>query len=249
MPYELNIPLQGTQTAWPGYAEQRGMHALFLAALQAADPALAQVVHDQPAKPFTQALLFNEAARQWQWRVTLLDDTLFDPFITGLSHLPEPHLRGRPLALEMDKRQTRHESYASLAQKEALPRYRFSFRTPTTFKQRTLHDPVPRPYLCYQSWWRRWNEFAPAELGINIALLDIVQAHLVVAHFNIRSQMWQNGKRRIVGGRGEMTFLALQPHKVADHWWQQAAVLAAFARFCGTGHKTTQGLGQTFLRE
>lgn len=245
MPYEIRLPIQGERSSWPDLTRQRGAHALFLAILDAADPALAQQVHEQPDKPFTQGLLMVKEAEQWEWRVTLLDDTLYEPFMTGLAHLTEPHLLHEPLIWESDQQESIHQSYEELAGTPAMKRYQLTFLTPTTFKQRYFHHPIPDPYLCYQSWWRRWQQFAPAELGINIALLDIIQAHLVISRFQIRSRLVQDGPRRFVGAIGRMTFIPIQENKVDADWWRQAAALAAFARFCGTGHKTTQGLGQT----
>ena len=248
MPYELHIPIHVPLSVRPKLAEQRGMHALFLSVLQAVDSDLAYDIHEQPIKPFTQAILPIDGSDKWQWRVTLMQDELYTPFCQGLSQLTTPHLMKRPLTFHLAEGTCHHQTYSALAKVRGMDRYRLSFHTPTTFKQRYYHHPIPDPYLCFQSWWRRWQAFAPADLGINIALLDIVQAHLVVSYFQIRSQMWQNGQRRVVGATGQMTFLAIQQGKVDSFWWQGAAALAAFARFCGTGHKTTQGLGQTMVQ-
>ncbi len=42
-----------------------------------------------------------------------------------------------------------------------------------------------------------------------------------------------------------MTFRAIQTGQIADDWWQAITTLVAFAPYCGTGHKTAQGMGVT----
>lgn len=249
MPYELKIPVQLPIQERPELSKQRGMHALLLRVLKTADPTLSQYIHEQPTKPFTQVLRYSSEAGAWYWRVTWMQDDLYEPFCTGLTQLTKPHLFDQPLTLDLANMECDYRSYTALAQANRMNRYRFSFGTPTTFKQRYYHHPIPDPYLCFQSWWRRWQAFAPEKLKwvLNVALLDIVQAHLVISHFRVQSQMWHDDKRRIIGATGHMTFSIIQPNKVDEKWWQGVATLAAFARFCGTGHKTTQGLGQTIL--
>ncbi len=216
MPYELRLPIKGSKSQWPKLAEHRGMHALFLAALQKANPDLAQAVHEQPTKPFTQGLLLMTEKQQWEWRVTLLDDALYAPFMAGLYLLDAPHLLNRPLTFVMEEVQQVRQSYEELAQVKATSRYALSFHTPTAFKQRHLLYPLPEPTHCFQSWWRRWQAFAPAELGINIALLDIVRAHLVISHFNnmlivlnVDSARTQNDLKKSHLGRGVDSFVRI----------------------------------------
>jgi CRISPR/Cas system endoribonuclease Cas6 (RAMP superfamily) len=55
----------------------------------------------------------------------------------------------------------------------------------------------------------------------------------------------QNGQRLLIGGVGKMTFRAIHTDQIADDWWQAITTLAAFAPYCGTGHKTAQGMGVT----
>ena len=247
MPYELLIPIRMAAAARPGLPEQRGMHAIFLAALQTADPALSQIVHDAFVKPFTQALLENDDRDKLTWRVTLLDDNLYGPFVAGLSSLNPGRLLNQKVHLDISAMQTHQRTYAELAETAAASRCDIRFHTPTTFKQSNRHLPIPDPYRCFQSWWSRWVYFAPPALTINIALLDIVQTHLAVSRFSLHSQAWSDGQRRLIGAVGKMQMVTLQPKKLEAHWWQEVATLAAFAPYCGTGHKTSQGLGQTSL--
>ena len=247
MPYEIEIPLQSDKKLRVDMTEQRGMHAVLLAGLAEADADLAGRVHDAGVKPFTQALR-ADTEQGYIWRVTLLDDSLYDPLCTGLSKLSPNRLLRNEIALDVAGRTETHLTYETLYETETAQRFLVDFHTPTSFKQRYLHQPIPDPYRCFQSWWSRWQAFAPPRQSLNVAVLDLVEAHMVVSHYKLRSQMAQDGKRRVVGGVGQMTFLIIRRNKVEAAWRQGMSVLGAFARFCGTGHKTTQGLGQTAVQ-
>ena len=243
MPTILNIPVQ-TESVWrPNFGDQRAMHAILFCALEASDPALAVQVHQLPVKPFSQALL--RQGDQLSWRVALLDDSLTESLITGLGRLPDVNILAHSVQLQLDRLTTYHQPYASLVQAKPQSKYRFQFDTPTTFRQGKLSHPMPDPYLCMQSWWPRWNQFAPVAHQINAAALDVAYAHLAISHFNMGSRTWADGHRRYVGGVGRMSFHVLQAKQLADEWWQALATLVAFGPFCGTGYKTTMGLGQT----
>lgn len=247
MPYELCIPISSESCLRTDLAQQRGLHAIFFAALETADPTLSQHVHNSRRMPFAQALLSSPKQEGGTWRVTLLDDTLYEPFIIGLGQIALIRLTDQKISIHTDAVEIEHKAYDNLQQEQIHHRYTFSFATPTSFKQRIFHQPLPDPYSCFQSWWMRWQHFAPPELGINIAVLDIVRAHIAVGAFRLISQTVMDGPRCYVGAVGKITFLIRQPNKVDKHWWQDVATLAAYAPYCGTGYKTTQGFGQTTL--
>lgn len=246
MPYHLTIPLLSETRLRPQPEHQRALHAVFFAALQRGDVSLANAIHDLTHKPFTQALLSDHAG--YQWCITLLDDQLYEPLVKGLMARQEVRLLQDVVQLQMDNLLCIHEPYESLANVSLQTAYRYYFLTPTCFRQKLFIQPLPDPYSCFQSWWSRWQQFAPPTLSINIALLDIVRAHVAVGHFQLSSQSWADGKRRLLGATGHVTFLLRHSEDVEEVWWYAAAALAHFAPYCGTGYKTTQGLGQTRIK-
>ena len=236
MPYQLEFSLT-TEGAWePGLAEQRGMHAILLQALQAAEPQVSQAVHGAQIKPFTQALR-READGQLCWRVTLLDDALHWPLLTGLQAAQIDHVADHPLHLCPEPVTTVGQSYAALVKQAPLQRLVVTLATPTCFKQRYYYQPIPTPYLCYQSWWSRWVQFAPAAHQINVALLDIVQAHLVISSFRLRSRLIEDEQQKFAGAVGRLNLVPLRQAKVEESWWQQAAVWPPLPHFAEQGTK------------
>lgn len=250
MPYELLIPLYEPKiTGRLGLAEQQAMHAVFLRILQAADSQLATAVHDAQDKSFTQSVYCDSETDTLTWRVTLLDDALYRPLMNGVTRVSDIHFQNQPLAFDWGAVQCKHQSYVDLAGIQPAHRFRLRFQSPTTFKQRIMYQPLPNPYNCFKSWWRRWQVFAPEEWQINIAALDIVHEHVAVTQYAMRSVAYVNDKHPFIGGVGTMEFVALSRKKVEEAWWQKLSTLAAFAPYCGTGSKTAWGLGQTTLLE
>ena len=117
------------------------------------------------------------------------------------------------------------------------------------FRYTPMHYPLPDPSLVYQSWLNRWNEFAPEEARINVALLDIVAAHVAVGRYDLRTEMVDLGRnRKVIGFVGRVQYNVIRAAKIGSEWLHRLNLLADYASFCGTGHKTAQGMGQTQRR-
>lgn len=119
------------------------------------------------------------------------------------------------------------------------------------------HMLFPLPQLVFQSLLRRWEDIAPFELahlidkdyieqyleedGV-IAIDYDIKAHYV--HFTTHLQRGFLGTctYQLRGTGGKLTSNA--PLTL----WQQLYVLAQLAFYCGVGHKTTMGMGQTRLK-
>ena len=250
MPSVLTFRLNPEETVslppYPG----RALHALFYQWLAIGDYSLAVRTHDQDGpRPFTVSPLYRVDG-QPTLRLTLLDDTLWPALSQGISLTPTVEVMGQPLTLPADGPQIQHRSYADLvANAGAETRIRLRFLSPTSFRSHEMHYPLPDPALVYQSWLNRWNEFAPEEARINVALLDIVAAHVAVGRYDLRTEMVDlGGDRKVVGFVGTVQYNVIRAGMIGDEWLRRLNLLADYAAFCGTGHKTAQGMGQTERR-
>jgi len=247
VPYAFTLPLNPKEAAhlpdYPG----RALHGLFYQWLALGNYTLATDVHDDGgARPFTVARLggHNGGGRL---RFTVLDDALWPALKQGIAKTPTVELLNRPLTLPASGPRVYRQRYAELAtQAEDTKRIALRFHSPTSFRSGGMHVPLPEPRRVFQSWLLRWNDFAPEAYQINVALLDIVEAHVAVSRYNLRTRLVDWGRnRKVVGFVGEAQFYVLRAHKIGADWLRKLNTLADYAPFCGTGHKTTQGLGQT----
>jgi CRISPR-associated endoribonuclease Cas6 len=79
-----------------------------------------------------------------------------------------------------------------------------------------------------------------------VALLDVVAAHVGVGRYELRTEMVDLGEeRKVVGFVGMVQYNVLRAGMIGEEWVRRLNVLADYAAFCGTGHKTAQGMGQT----
>jgi CRISPR-associated endoribonuclease Cas6 len=139
----------------------------------------------------------------------------------------------------------------------APARWSLCFETPTAFHIRgESYLPFPLPGLLVAGWLNRWNEYAPFPLlaaGDSAAdFLGRVEKGLRISVYRLKTVSFRFRHEGPGGGRsnevpqigcvGDVTLdgTALAP---AD----RAAVssLVDFAFYCGSGHHTTMGMGQT----
>jgi CRISPR-associated endoribonuclease Cas6 len=250
MPYNLTFCIDpqeaGAIPPYPG----RALHALFYQWLAIGDYSLSTRVHDSDGpRPFTVSPLHRIDGRP-TLRFALLDDALWPALSAGISLTPTVELMHHPMALPPGGPEVLHCDYADLAaDAQAQTRIWLRFLSPTSFRSREMHYPLPDPPLVYQSWLTRWNAFAPEELRINVALLDIVAVHVAVGRYELRTEMVDLGNnRKAVGFVGGVQYNVIRAGKIGDEWVRRLNLLADYAVFCGTGHKTAHGMGQTQRR-
>lgn len=240
----LDASIVGELPPYPG----RALHGLCYDWIARGDADLAEQLHTMtgPA-PFTVALLPARRASPPRLSLALLDDTLCPAVEAGIAQTPEITVLDQTFALPAAGPDMQRVSYTSLAASvRGERRMRLRFVTPTSFHIRNMHQPLPIPVSSYQSWLRHWNVFAPEELHINVAVLDLVVEHVAVARYRLHTKLAELGNnRKMVGFIGTVDYLILQPGKLGDDWIGAINLLANYAPYCGTGHKTTQGMGKT----
>ena len=257
--------LQAQERASPRVDQGRAVHGLFLEWLRQADAALAQQIHDgDGAKPFTVSSL--RGARIEQDRITLLPQqecwfriTTFSPELsTALAEQILPNLppqvtlsevpfglvgattddREHPWAGQSDYAQLAQE--IMLAPEEPSPWLNLRFGSPTAFHSQKRHVPLPLPRLAVEGWLKKWNQFAP--LRLHEEANRFAEECLAISRYRLETQAVRFGSATIVGFVGRCTYRFLNQ----DRYWMRAIhLLAAFSFYCGTGHKTTMGMGQS----
>lgn len=261
------LTLQPTAAVTIPTDQGRAVHAWFLDQVRRHDPALAQAIHDDKGpKPFTCSSLYGVkpskdgatlrlAPDQPAWiRFTTLRSALSTLLLERiLPNLP-PAMSLGDATLRVDSVATDREqhawagqaSYAGLLQEFTLStrppdrRVRMRLASPTTFKRSEQHLPVPLPELMVQSWLDRWNAFA--EVALPAELTRYAAECLAISYYDLQTEVVHFGQATLIGCTGQVSYHALNPD---PYWLRLVHTLAAYSFYCGTGHKTTQGLGQT----
>ncbi|MEB3829397.1 CRISPR-associated endoribonuclease Cas6 [Phormidium sp. CCY1219] len=239
-----------------------GLHAWFLDQVRQADPKLSAYLHDgQSEKPFTISGLEGElvssgkdfqlqVGQTYRWYVTALSKPVVQFFREWVRQLPEEiDLRNAPLSIRACEIALDPVKYSTLwdSAPPNPPTMRLSFVTPTSFRRKKHHFPLPVPTNVFHSYLRRWNDFS----GMNVdqeKFLQWVEESVLIHRHQLESMKVAAGKKGMVTGfTGAVEFgLSRQAGEVPEYE-QLFYALGRLAPYCGTGHKTTFGLGQTRL--
>ncbi|MEN9246179.1 MAG: CRISPR-associated endoribonuclease Cas6, partial [Thermostichales cyanobacterium SRBZ-1_bins_19] len=240
----------------PHYA--KGLHAWFLDQVRQTNPSLSRLLHDGDPQAFTISRLLGPLREQGsqlllpaqqpcRWLITVLQPEPVEWLQAWLRALPPLlELRRSPLQITGWDVALPPTTYAHLADPQAPhPPLSLTFLSPTSFRHRGHHLPLPIPRNLFQSYLRRWNAFS----GIPIpeeSFLDQVDEGVIVQRLKIESHKTTAGKQGSVTGFVGAIQLGLSPRLPAEVR-QHIYSLLRFAPYSGTGHKTTFGLGQTRL--
>jgi CRISPR-associated endoribonuclease Cas6 len=246
MPHLVTLPLQWEDKAPPPELH-RALHANLYAWFAAADLDLADGLHRQSVrKPFTLSPLIRRGKNGPALRMALLEDELWKPLHAGLCARPFADLLGRSVPLALESLEVHHRSYAEFLDHASTDtRIALRFLTPTCFKAGDLDSPLPAPHSMIRSWLSRWSQYAPPPLRINVALVDAAWAHVAISGYDLSTKVRDLGYGKQMGFVGRLSLRVVKAGKLGEEILRQLNALADYAEFCGTGRKTTHGMGQT----
>ncbi len=224
---------------WPGHL----LHGALFGRLREVDPEAAELAHALEPRPFAVSGFFREGAHP-AFRFSGLSGpvsrAIAGAFEKGMEMEIGP---SRVRVLGVDLKTTSYEELYEgfVPRDEAYERISLRFHSPTTFRVGKANMPFPLPRLLWQSWSNRWNAFSEVDLG---SFGEWAEAFIVPARFRIQSRAAKAGGATLVGCVGECEYRVLRPDSLEA---RVAAMLACYAGYCGSGQKTTMGLGTTEL--
>jgi CRISPR-associated endoribonuclease Cas6 len=119
-------------------------------------------------------------------------------------------------------------------------RITLEFITPTAHRQIHRNILFPMSAQLWGGWLRAWN--ACAQPAFEDDLLARVEQDVAISNYALKTQVVDFGEYRAAGWVGRATFTYFSRERAL---WRVLNLLADFAFFCGTGYKTTQGMGMT----
>lgn len=246
MPYQLTVTLAPDGPVELPDNCGRALHAQFLAWLQQGDEALANHVHDEmQPRPFTLSPLRPQKNGHLQFHLNLLQDELWDGLWAGMAESARLELLNNTFRLVQDELKLDRRTYEDLADAGVETLIRLRFLSPTAFRSNDMNYPLPDPVKIYQSWLARWNQFAPQQVRYNISLLDVVQAHIAPSYLRIETDVLNFGNYKLIGFHGLVSLRIMRPRALGREILGRLNALADYATYCGTGHRTSMGMGHT----
>jgi CRISPR-associated endoribonuclease Cas6 len=243
MPTSLTLTLAADNQNLPENCVP-ALHATFFQWLERGDAQLARRAHDErDPKPYTVSPLTRDGEIA-HFRITLLDDALLPALQTGIAQMPTVRIAWATLELA-DAPRVAQKSYAQIARDaDETPEIVLRFDSPTSFRSHDMHFPLPDPVMVFASYLARWNAFAPAQLQIAETWLEWLQQSVAVTRFDLQSRAVKFTDYVQIGCVGTVQYRVMN-QQIDRGGIAPLNALATYAEFCGTGHKTTQGMGQT----
>ncbi len=258
----LTLSLTATTNSALPHNYTIGLHAWFLHQVLYNDPQLSAYLHDgQAEKPFAISPLQGQfqtnakniqviAGNTYTWSIAALYPSLCQWCDRWLSQPPQTvdicdtSFKLDQIAIALPP--TTYNQIWSVP----LPTQRnfsLSFLTPTSFRHKGHHLPLPIPANIFHSYLRRWNNFAPQSFDQE-SFLVWIDENIFVSNYNLTCAKTAVGKQGFVTGfTGTVEFGVNRSAKNNPDFERLLYALIRLAPYCGTGHKTTFGLGQTQL--
>ena len=213
-------------------------------------------------------LLRIRAGTECWLRYTFLDDELVMQFGNAFLTQSQPSIRlgeatfqlSRMVATASEKEEwSGSHTYEDLIESAELdPWCHVEFLSPTAFRRltprgsETRNDPdidLPR---FYQSWVNKWNAFAPMRIDKQ-RVSDLVNHHACLMSLQSDSKMLDFGRHKEAGFVGRCSYTFFPGRRPRNNEERESLrlvnILTDFAFYCGTGYKTTMGMGQTRRRK
>jgi CRISPR-associated endoribonuclease Cas6 len=270
MPHSLVLNLLPQSPIPPQYLTGRHLHALFLTLVSSVDRQLGDRLHDSNAdKAFTLSPLQTPVVRggrggsqlRWEhqqpipigtpcwWRISLLDDTLFNkltqlwlnlnpdhPWHLGPANLYITSIQGTPQSTQPWANASTYEQLYEQAS-DRNTTIRLTFSTPTAFRQGKFDTTLPTRECVFNSLLGRWHKYSGIEFP-QIAIESIFPSFI-----NIHTEILADSRSKFIGILGEVTYRLLG--EITPMQIKQINALADFALYAGVGRKTTMGMGMT----
>lgn len=270
MPAAIVITLQATEDGVLYGATGQHAHGYWLNSWRAIAGEVGDALHDERAlRQFTVSPLMGtrsirhgrtpvRAGDEVRLRLTTLDASS-DAELLGrwVLERPDPTLGGvawqvQRIARHPDDHDDAGESsYEQLAARSKIPsRWDVAFPTPTAFHlEGERYLPFPLPHLLVESWLERWQANAPPTLpplaADSDAFLARVASGCFVSQYRLKTASFRFRFEKEVPQIGCTGTMTLDGRNLDETDRSIVATLGRFAYYCGSGHHTTMGMGQT----
>jgi CRISPR-associated endoribonuclease Cas6 len=260
--FSIFVSVKPLQAGVIPFAHGYHVYALFLNIIRTSDPTLAEKLHaGEQVKPFTVSTLSGKLLRSraqltisqgtnlWL-RLTFMDSVVFSHFVDGAMRWGDKpvEIAGIPFLVEEVVTASRDDMPVLFTSFQGIldaadnsRQIDLEFNTPTVFRSGGKRNNIfPEPSMVFGSYRNKWQALSPVKLDADLnACFDKIN----ITRYRLESKIWDFGSYQEVGFAGSCRFEI--DKSVNDDKVININALADFAQFCGTGAKTTMGMGQT----
>jgi CRISPR-associated endoribonuclease Cas6 len=274
MPFSILLQGYPTSNIPIAHVQGPALQGMFLHLISEVDPAVAERLHhEDDYRPYTLSPLgigtpddrfdgfrlprYNSlrSRKPCYLRITMMVDDLFPVFGRYFLERSEPTFRLGDTKFVVTGVLEEHTpvngpcwtqylSYAELINNASRTHRKIVLRflTPTSFRRGDVDFSLPDPRLVFRSFQKRFEEFHAFEFRPDLG--EQIELHVGVSNLkHLETGMIKTQKLSLAGFTGRVTYQI--DRKASPDLIFQMNLLADYAFFCGTGRKTTVGMGQT----
>ncbi len=225
MPYSIEVFIQPTDnSAFDDLSNQRdlssALRGLVLSWFINAGVER-EYVTDSRVSPYTISPIYSTYGRFPAFRITLLDDKLWEPLEKEIlnRHYEERYALNPKILFLVKHLEVKHSVFSDFIQaNQTHHNIAFRFSSPTTFKQSRKNYPLPEPSTVFGSLIRKWNDFCDSVYKIDIDWLEWAKKELSIVGVNQSTRTkYLHSARVELGLVGEVEYRMLrQKNTYAD---------------------------------
>lgn len=255
----LQLELEPLQTCTIYQRYMVGLHAWFLEQVEHLNAELSSYLHDGGAeKPFALSNLEGslvpikdqfqiQFGETYYWSIYAFSQPVVQYLASWLTQRPSSlEFRDASFHIKQVRLSQPATTYKKLLRsREFKPGFiQLNFLSPTSFRSKGHPFPFPLPRSVFQSYLRRWNDFS--QLPYEIEFLDWIEANVHVYDYQLAAQKIAVAKQgSLTCFTGSLTYELKRTARGDLEAIQLLQALLNLAAYCGTGYKTTFGLGRT----
>lgn len=240
-------------------ASGKWLHGLIFNLFNRLDPSYADYLHQKcQYKPFTLSPLLVEGksncvspGQMCRVRLTLLDDDKLGELLNILAQIQPQELNLGTSKISLHKVQVSpdgnnpwiaYQTWQELLEIPPLKTITLKWHSPTAIKQKERNSLFPIPETMFTSWQQRWEKLSPLPFPQILSHDDWFYGSQV-SNYQLQASTVYFGNFKQKGFKGWATYEI----KGGEIMEKNAAILSRLAFYCGTGYKTTIGMGQTTI--
>lgn len=235
------------------------VHGMFFNLLREENEQMCEVLHNKDEiKPYTLSAIKGDKIKNWQYpidqeqsyflKASFMDRSLFKVFYDAVYSyiLDKKVVRvGKIDFVIKDLRLKEVMSIEELKNKEWIQNNKFGleFISPTSFRVLGKNYLFPDTKHIFKSYIKKWNAFVDRNEYIDEKYLENIEESCFCIRHKLHTELMNMGKYKIVGFKGKCYYEI--ESKGNEELKMMMNKLIGFSNFCGTGYKTTMGMGET----
>lgn len=258
---EMIITVKALDDGFLPFHNASYIHGLFFKMINQDDSEFSTKLHNKnDIKPFTISNLHSlkttdknyiiNKGKTYKIRVTFIDNLTFSIFVSAMLKYQTDEIGVSIGSINFNIsgfELTNTLSVNDIVEGDIKHRRSFEmkFLSPTAFRRKGINHLLPEPYSIFNSYSSKWNKLLDCDKKISHEEIMKMESSIYITRYRLKTQIVEMDKYKIVGFKGTCSYEIKKD--IDDNTLRNINYLLKFAPYCGTGYKSTMGMGQVIV--